>query len=160
MSINVLFVVNVFNTRQGAVNKIKCCDYQATYISETGGNWPNTSERHARNGDVQTANHIAEHYSQTKHQIDWNAATCITYSADYYQRLALESWFTNSEKNATDSQSTVTDTVQTTHWRTQAKLTTREWLDNRQFDQRTTTLLTVTIDRSKRTNKITSLYSQ
>ena len=98
MSINVLFVVNVFNTRQGAVNKIKCCDYQATYISETGGNWPNTSERHARNGDVQTANHIAEHYSQTKHQIDWNAATCITYSTDYYQRLALESWFTNLEQ--------------------------------------------------------------
>ena len=85
---------------------------------------------------------------------------CDMFYVFYYQRLALESWFTNSEKNATDSQSTVTDTVQTTHWRTQAKLTTREWLDNRQFDQRTTTLLTVTIDRSKRTNKITSLYSQ
>ena len=25
-------------------------------------------------------------------------ATCITYSTDYYQRLTLESWFTNLEQ--------------------------------------------------------------
>ena len=42
-----------------------------------------------RNGDVN--NHIAEHHLQTKHQIDWDSATCTTYSTDYYQRLALES---------------------------------------------------------------------
>ena len=35
---------------------------------------------------------------QTKHQIDWDSATCITYSTDYYQRLTLESWFTNLEQ--------------------------------------------------------------
>ena len=28
-----------------------------------------------RNGDVN--DHIAEHHLQTKHQIDWNSATCI-----------------------------------------------------------------------------------
>ena len=39
-------------------------------------------------------NHIAEHHLQKKHQIDWDSATCITYSTDYYQRLTLESWFT------------------------------------------------------------------
>ena len=33
-----------------------------------------------------------------KHQIDWDSATCITYSTDYYQRLTLESWFTNLEQ--------------------------------------------------------------
>ena len=49
-----------------------------------------------RNGDVN--NHIAEHHLQTKHQIDWDSATCITYSTDYYQRLTLESWFTNLEQ--------------------------------------------------------------
>ena len=32
-------------------------------------------------------NHIAEHYLQTKHQIDWDSAKCIAYSTDYYQRL-------------------------------------------------------------------------
>ena len=32
------------------------------------------------------------------HQIDWDSATCITYSTDYYQRLTLESWFTNLEQ--------------------------------------------------------------
>ena len=49
-----------------------------------------------RNGDVN--NHIAEQHLQTKHQIDWDSATCITYSTDHYQRLTLESWFTNLEQ--------------------------------------------------------------
>ena len=52
--------------------------------------------RATRNGDVN--NHIAEHLLKTKHQIDWDSATCITYSKDYYQRLTLESWFTNLEQ--------------------------------------------------------------
>ena len=50
----------------------------------------------AGNGDVK--NHIAEPHLQTKDQIDWDSATCITYSTDYYQRLTLESWFTNLEQ--------------------------------------------------------------
>ena len=49
-----------------------------------------------RNSDVN--NHIAEHHLQMKHQIDWDSVTCITYSIDYYQRLTLESWFTNLEQ--------------------------------------------------------------
>ena len=84
--------------RQGAVYKIKCCDCQASYIGETGRNLSTRLTKHkrtTRNGDVN--NHIAEHHLQTKHQIDWNSATCITYSTDYYQRLTLESWFTNLE---------------------------------------------------------------
>ena len=48
-----------------------------------------------RNVDVN--NHIAEHHLQTKHQIDWDSVICIMYSADYYQQLTLESWFTNLE---------------------------------------------------------------
>ena len=44
-----------------------------------------------RNGDI-------KHHLQTKHQIDWDSATCITYSTDYYQRLTLESCFTNLEQ--------------------------------------------------------------
>ena len=42
----------------------------------------NLSKRVTRNGDVN--NHIAEHHLQTRHQIDWDSATCIMYSADYY----------------------------------------------------------------------------
>ena len=85
--------------RQGAVYKIKCCDCQASYIGETGRNLSTRLTEHkraTRNGDVN--NHIAEHHLQTKHQIDWDSATCITYSTDYYQRLTLESWFTNLEQ--------------------------------------------------------------
>ena len=85
--------------RQGAVYKIKCCDCQATYIGETGRNLSTRLTEHkraTRNGDVN--NHIAEHHLQTKHQIDWDSVTCITYSTDYYQRLTLESWFTNFEQ--------------------------------------------------------------
>ena len=40
----------------------------------------------------------AEHHLQTKHQIDWDSTTYITYSTDYYQRLTLESLFTNLEQ--------------------------------------------------------------
>ena len=39
-----------------------------------------------------------EYHLKTKHQIDWDSATCITYFTDYYQRLTLESWFTNLEQ--------------------------------------------------------------
>ena len=35
---------------------------------------------------------------QTKHQVDWDSATCITYSTEYFQRLTLGSWFTNLEQ--------------------------------------------------------------
>ena len=86
--------------RQGAVPyKTKCCDCQATYICETGRNlsmWLIEHKWVTRNGDVN--NHIAEHHLQVKHQIDWDSATCITYSTDYYQQLTLESWFTNLEQ--------------------------------------------------------------
>ena len=49
-------------------------------------------KRSTRNGDLKKCN---EHHLQTKHQIDWDSATCTTHSTDYYQRLILESWFSN-----------------------------------------------------------------
>ena len=82
--------------RQGAVYKIKCCDCQASYIGETGRNLSTRLTEHKRatkNGDVN--NHIPEHHLKTKHQIDSDSATCITYSTDCYQRLTLEQTPTN-----------------------------------------------------------------
>ena len=70
--------------RQGEVYKIKCCDCQVSYIGETGRNLSTRLTEHkraTRNGDVN--NHIAEHHLKTKHQIDWDCATCVTYSTDY-----------------------------------------------------------------------------
>ena len=72
--------------RQGAVYKIKCCNCQASYIGETGTNLSTRLTEHkraTRNGDAN--NHIAEHHLQTKHQTDWDSATCITYSTDQTQ---------------------------------------------------------------------------
>ena len=63
---------------QGAVYKIKCCDYQATYIGETGGNLSTRLTEHkraTRSGDFN--NHIAKHHLQTKHQIDRESATFV-----------------------------------------------------------------------------------
>ena len=78
--------------RQGAVYKIKCCDCQASYIDETGRNLSTRLTEHKRaTRNVDVNNHIAEHHLKTKHQIDWDSATCITYSTDYYQRLTSES---------------------------------------------------------------------
>ena len=45
-------------------------------------------------------NNIAEHHLKTSHAIDWDSATCLTYSTDYYQRITLESWFTKLEETA------------------------------------------------------------
>ena len=89
------------NDRRGAVYKIKCCDCQATCIGETGRNLNKRLTEHkraTRNGDLN--NNIAEHNLQTNHRIHWDSAECEIYSADYYQRLTLESLltFTNLEQ--------------------------------------------------------------
>ena len=47
-------------------------------------------KRAKRSGDVKY--YIAD--LQTKHQIDRDSATFITYCTDYHQRFSLESWFT------------------------------------------------------------------
>ena len=80
-------------------HEISAVPVSLTDIGETDRNLSTRLTEHkraTRNGDVN--NHIAEHHLQTKHQIDWDSATCITYSTDYHQRLALESWFTNLEQ--------------------------------------------------------------
>ena len=90
----------------------KDCSHPLYILTKTGRNVPNSKptgetgwnlstrltehKRATRTGDVN--NHIAEHHLKTKHQIDWDSATCITYSTDYYQRFTLESWFTNLEQ--------------------------------------------------------------
>ena len=76
------------NNRQGAVYKIKCSDYQASYIGETGRNLNTRLTEHKRatkNGDAN--NHIAVHHQLTNHDIDWDSAQCLTYSTNYFQRL-------------------------------------------------------------------------
>ena len=122
--------------RQGALLKIKCCDCHATYIGETGRN-PSTRltehKRATRNGDV--SNHIADHHLQTKHRSN-RLGRCDMYYvfSDYYQRPTLESWFTNWEQTSLNRSQQLPAPYKRLYWRTQAKLITREWLDNRQFD--------------------------
>ena len=89
------------NNRQGAVYKIKCSDCQASYIGETGRNLNTRLTEHkraTRNGDVN--NHISEHHRLTNHKIDWDSSECLTYSTNYFQRLTLESWYTNLEQTS------------------------------------------------------------
>ena len=52
-------------------------------------------KRATKNGDRK--NHIADRHRQTKHNIDWDSATCVTSSINYKQRLTLESCFTSLE---------------------------------------------------------------
>ena len=139
--------------RQGAVYKIKCCDCQATYIGETGRNLNTRLTEHrraTRNGDIN--NNIAEHHLQTNHRIDWDSATCVTYNTNYYQRIVLESWFTNLEQTPINRclqlpapYKRLIDDInrQTTHWFT---LTV---LPNVFYDTRTDLR---PVDGSKRTN--------
>ena len=53
-------------------------------------------QRATKNGDAN--NHIAVHHQLTNHKIDWESAHCLTYSTKYFQRLTLESWYTNLEQ--------------------------------------------------------------
>ena len=109
--------------RHGAVYKINCSDCQASYIGDTGRNLKTRLTEHkraTRNGDVN--NHIAEHHRLTNHTIDRNSAQCITYSTHFFQRLTLESWFTNSSQQM----STTTSTLQTTYSRHQQNQRTEQ----------------------------------
>ena len=87
---------------------------------------------------------------QTKHQIDWDSATCITYSRNCCQRLTLESWFTNLKQTPLNRSQ-------------QLPAPEKRLIDKiKQNYERRTGQLTIwlTIDGSKRTNYITSLHSQ
>ena len=69
------------------------------YIGETGRNLNTRLTEHKRatkNGDAN--NHIAVHHQLTNHNIDWDSAQCLTYSTNCFQRLTLESWYTNLEQ--------------------------------------------------------------
>ena len=85
-------------------------------------------KRATTNDDVN--NHIAAHHLQTKHQIDWDSATCITYSTDYHSRLSLESWFTNLGQMLLNCNEQLSAPYKRLIDVKQAKLTTRERLDN------------------------------
>ena len=56
----------------------------------------NKHKQAPKRGDLN--DNIAEHHLKTSHTIDWDSGTCLTYSAKYYQRITLESWFTNLEQ--------------------------------------------------------------
>ena len=51
-----------------------------------------------KKGDLN--NNIAERHLKTSHTFDWDSATCVIYSTNYYQPITLESWFTNLERTA------------------------------------------------------------
>ena len=61
-------------------------DCLATYIGETGRNLTtrlNERKRATKKGDL--SNNISDHHLvKTSHTIDWDSATCVTYSIDNY----------------------------------------------------------------------------
>ena len=60
--------------------RIKCTDYQATYIGETGWKLKTRVSEHKRatkNGDIR--NHISEHHQLTIYKIDWDCVECVTH---------------------------------------------------------------------------------
>ena len=85
--------------KPGVVYKIHCFDCQATSIGDTGRNLTTRLTEHKRatkKGDLN--NNIPDHHLKTSRTIDWDPATCLTYSTDYYQRITLESWFNKFNK--------------------------------------------------------------
>ena len=111
-----------------------------------------TEHKRTTNGDVN--NLIAEQLLQMKHQIDWDSVTCIMYSTNYYQRLTLESWFTNLEQTLLNRNQQFLAPFKRLIGkikRMTGELTIWLTMDG---------CLTVTIDGSKCNNYITSLHSR
>jgi len=54
------------------------------------------SKRATRNGDANS--HITLHHQLSNDNIDWDTTQCLTYNTNYFQRLTLESWYTNLEQ--------------------------------------------------------------
>ena len=103
------------NKREGAVYKMKCSDCQTSYIDETGRNLNTRLTEHKRttgNGDAN--NHIALHHQLTNYNIDWDNAQCLTYRTNYFQRLTLESWYTNLEQTPLNRCQTLANDLSTT----------------------------------------------
>jgi len=70
-------------------------------MGETGRKLTTRLNEHKRaTKQSELNNNIAECHLKTSHTIDWDCATCLTHSIDYYQRITLESWFTNLEQTA------------------------------------------------------------
>ena len=67
--------------RQGAVYKINCSDFHASYMGETGRNLTTRLTEH-RKGDAN--NHIAEHHRFTNHTFDWESAQRLPHSTNYF----------------------------------------------------------------------------
>ena len=58
---------------------------------------PNEHKRATQKGDL---SNIAAHHLEIRHIIDWDSATSLTFSTDYYQRITVESWFSNLQQTA------------------------------------------------------------
>ena len=88
------------NDRQGAVYKIKCFGCQASYIGETGRNLNTRLTEHkraTRNWWCQQSHCCTSSTDKPQHLLG-HRAQCLAYNTNYFQRLTLESWYTNLEQ--------------------------------------------------------------
>ena len=87
--------------RQWTVYRIRCNNCNGTHIGESGRTLTMRLREHQTATDKEDlTNNIAQHHRKTRHDINWDSATCLTHSTDKDQRLTLESWFTNLQPNA------------------------------------------------------------
>ena len=68
------------NSRVGAVYKMECAECPASYFGETGRTLECRIKEHKRcvtNKD--TSNGVAVHHLETKHQMNWEGASCLEF---------------------------------------------------------------------------------
>ena len=110
------------NRLQGAVYRIKCTDYQATCIGETGRNLKTRLTEHKRvtkNSDIR--DHISEYHRLTKHKINWMCHLQYKLPTTTHIRKLVHKLRTR----ISELMSTATCTLQMTHTWTQTKPTNK-----------------------------------
>ena len=86
-------------SRSGVVYCIPCLDCECTYVGQSGRSLTVRLQEHkravkARDIDMSA---LAEHTTLTGQTIDWDNASILNSSQQYYQRLYLESWYIHKQ---------------------------------------------------------------
>jgi hypothetical protein len=88
------------------VYKIKCNDYDASYVGQTKRKLNTRIKEHTNNIKLDSLKHsvISEHITRYNHSIDWNNTLILDTEPKYYKRLIFEMIHMKEQNNGLNLQ--------------------------------------------------------